>query len=1176
MALDLSPAKDPLPRVDLTPATTDQVQETALNRGIQVTNDPEFSYDYSNIEPSDWNIKRAALTGLNYIIDGLDYANNISRTMIMAGLKGQDLWKEGGKAARYEKRVYSDELRREVGNRLGIDLEFSQKKGEIDIGDIPDFIADVVIDVATDPLTYVSMGASKVIGKLAKTARKGLAKKSQAELAETITPRIKEKIAQPIIKEEAGKFKTKIKYKMPDSPEATIKLGKELNVLDDIEIQNAALKAYQDVGQVAGIQTAKDAYAGLMGGLFYSAANADEEHSIPELATNFAIGAAAVGGGRRYIRRNPWVKSRVAEIGRKLNEAVHPNDIVKAQVEDAAGNKKTISTKVKGWMMSQIAALAGVKAQQSAVRIIRPFTEVIQDIKAADPVGAATQLSYIKQFDNFLTDIKVNEWKQTLRNMDSKQLADLGIQVEKKTIKDPRTNQRAVATIYPDMSKAKSEGARKIKKNIDDGIRQKYFERNAEGQLELNRAAMLTWLGNVNGELADRTIGNLNAWKRAVDKSWEIEKEIADEAYQRLISPDELYDIVIKDRRQSITEYNKSEGASFGDITTYGNVKKGMDMNMANDGLLFWTPRIGERSLGHTAQAAEAGKALYRTPKGRKSLSDKIENGARDFLGRDQAKAFQDIQSIENAKRVIASTEDALSIAAANKSRLALNVIEREAASYTGSVAANQKVALEALGRMNGLVKSGLLLGGYSWIKNNFWSNARQAYANAGIFGLIDIGKTFDFASDLHKDLRKIYWRKPGEELPGALKWKSADLDDMYKYGVIDDPTWRDIAARRENEENWKFLWDEKTKEDIAKRKGQFRWLEKAEKAADRWSRILGTRQLGSFIESMARGTLWQRNVKMLTDETYDVIRDVFGHDAAMDAIKKQAAQITNDVFFDYGKLNYWERSVARQFIPFYSFYKQNLFYQTKALFDPTKTKDVAALAKTGTGRYFGADQITGEERDTLPEYLRQNNVMRWTDKDGQQKLIFSTSDASLQAQQMLSSKYWYKDFVGQINPAIKSIFEQLMNYDAFRGEPFDPKMLSQSPERQIKYLFSRGYAVKPIYNAIASALSSTDSPVWIDVNGNPVTDQEWVARVDNIMSWLAAQYVSAPAQLYAAHEKMKRGKASKMDTLFNLVGMYSFTQEIPGQQERGLKRVEEEKLEDFYQELRRTNIYSK
>ena len=372
----------------------------------------------------------------------------------------------------------------------------------------------------------------------------------------------------------------------------------------------------------------------------------------------------------------------------------------------------------------------------------------------------------------------------------------------------------------------------------------------------------------------------------------------------------------------------------------------------------------------------------------------------------------------------------------------------------------------------------------------------------------------------------------------------------------------------------FKFLWDEETASKVVENRNKFPWLDKFENAGNAMSNLLRTRQLGSYVESMARGTIYQRHVKLLEDVAFDDLARIYGKDAALDTIKKEASRITNEVFYDYGKMSYWERTYARQVIPFYSFYRQNLFYQGQVLFDPKRAKNAAALGRLAEGRYFGADPFTGKDKIFVPEYLKGQSAIRFTDENGEEKIYYSPSDPGQMMYTMLSSKYWFKDFMGQFNPALKSLIEQLSNTDFFRGEPLDPAMLSADPNRQLKFLFSQGYTMMPIYNTVAALLGSKDSVVWPDKNGNPVTDQEWVARVDNIMSWLGAQYLTATKQMYGAAKKMEHGKATGFDTLMNLAGPMSVTRQIESQKERAIDAYYQEKVygDGYGEQLRRTN----
>lgn len=1157
-------------------ATPQEIQQRAIDKGVEVTGNPEFKYEPTDSDKTlAASVKEAALTGLSFVADGLDYLNNVTRSMIYASVTGGDVTEAASQAAQYKKRVYAEDIRKAVGQKLGVNLEFSQKQGEFDWGDVADFAADVIIDTATDPLTFLSLGANRVIKQAARFAEPAIIKKGQKELAERAGKRLAEQ-GGVIKKGKRGEIKIKPKPLSAD-PELAVVQGRKLGLLEDIEINNMADSVYEKSMQTMGAQAAKTAYSGLMTGIFNVAVNAEDENSLTDIGKNFLIGAAAGAAGRE-VAKHPAIKKRISEIGQGLNEAVGPRKIVHAFVKDAAGKDHKIATNMKGWMVGDYAIDSAMPSRNAAIQIHKILTKAKNDIVKSDAVAGATSLEYAMKFDGFITDLRNELWDKTVRQLDDKTLESYGIFPKKKSIKDPRSKGRSVKTEYPKYSEVKDAKSTPLKNHIYNEIDKRYFTtaiENGKQVKKLQPDAMKVWLGDIEPQLTDKIIANLNTWKKATDEADLIEKRLTNKEWEKLIDPDETTSILMEARREAI-ETARKEGLTVHDILTYSNIKGAMDMNIQNKGLPFWVMRHGEKGMATTKKGSVESKKLANTPKQRQALFNTINDGTRDFLGREQLKKFMDNKTVENAQEFITSFEEMIDLTAKKKGRMVLNPLQREAAAYTGDLAKDAKPVWEYIRRVNSLVKTGLLLGGYTWVKNNYWSNARSAFSKHGVFGLLDQAQVFNLKNKLTKDIKQIYFSKGEKNL--AIDFASDEIDEMIELGIIDAAHWGDITKRRNNEELRKFLWSPETVEKIEAAEGNYKWLALAEKSAHRMAEFLKTKQLGGYIEGMARATTYKRTLDTLKDVTYDRIKNAFGKEAAMNAIKKQAAQITNDVFFDYGKLTFWERSFAREIIPFYSFYKQNMFYQTKALLDPEKTKNLATLTRLADGRYYGAEPIVGEERDILPPHLKQGGAILWTDKDGQKKLFFTGSDPASQAYQMLSREYWFKDFIGQINPILKSTIEQMGGYDYFRDEKLSPKELSKDATRQIKYLFSRGYSTQYIYNAFAKTIGDQNSPIWMDRSGNPVTDSEYVARLDNIFSWMLASYTTLPVQLIGAAKKMEYGKASAWDTALNLAGPLGTTKLIEAQQARRLEEAKAKKIQeaypDYYERLRRVNEY--
>lgn len=1150
--------------------TADDIYEQSNNAMENITDNPDIEYIPKADKTLLNNMEDAKLTGLNYIIDGLDYANNITRSIAYAAMRGESITDAASDAAQYKRRVYSEDIRKEIGKKLDMNLQFSQKENEFDIGDIADFAADIVIDMATDPLTYLSLGTSKLIKTMSKAALPRTLRESQKELVGTATSKLLNE-QQGYVKlggQRLGGKKSRVHGIAGETYKDQINTAKELGIINAIDIERASAKAWDMSKKTGAIQATKDIYAGAMGGLFNAAANIEDSESLGDTAVDFGIGAAAFVGGMKAVRQ-PWLRKRLSDIGSGLNKMVGPKETVHALAKNKKGKYVPIATKTQGWQMMEEAIKTGELSRKAYMKIHKPLESGRRAMVKGDAIEAATHVLYAKKFDDHINDLRNELWKNTLKGMDEKQLKANKINlIEYKSKGKTKTR-------LPQWSEVKNTPqSSQIKSDIHREIGSRYYDTkivNGQRVNTLNKDAMRQWIGKSEGDLTDKIIENMQIWKEATDKSFVIEKDFYDRNLQMALSPDELQASIMAQRKEAMQGLGKKQF----DPMSHSRVKYAMEMNTANDGLLYWFPRQGDKSLAATAKASkEAKKANLKRVHQRQAMSESLKNGDRQFLGLDALEQFEKQRTLANAEVVIKDFETLVDIASKEKSKKTLNHLQKEAVQYSGDVYKNTKIYIKTLKRFNSLVKKGLLLGGYAWVKNNYWSNMRQAFSNHGLFGLIDSVKIAPFVDDLSKDIYNIYFKG------GNFKEFAADVtDELIELGVIDAAHWKDITQRAESEELRKFLWSDDIIEKITAEEAStpLKLLKVAEKSADKMATLLRTKQLGGYVEAKARSTTYLRTKDLLMKEAYEPLAEAFGREAAISTIKNQAVKMTNDVFFDYSKLTYWERSVAREFIPFYSFYKQNLFYQSQALLDPKRVPYVATVSKMADGRYFGGEPVVGKDRELLTPYLRRGNAFITTDKDGQRYINYTSSDPSQQAYQMWSKEYWFQDLMNQFNPVLMSAITQISGWDFFRDEKLDPKELSKDPQRQLKYLYSRGYPLSYVYNIMDGLINDTDhSTVWLDRKGNPVTASEAVARIDNVFSWLLASYMNTPVQIGGQLGKMAHKKQSGWDTLMNLAGPYSSTKAIREQEERRMEEYEERKFQednpDLMDSLRRLN----
>ena len=1146
------------------------------------------------------------LEGANYIIDGLDYMGNIMRSGVEGGLKGG--WKLAGQqaleATTYDKRTTAEDLRKVVAEKMGTDrYGFNMRKGEFDAGDVMDFAMDVGIDVALDPLAWISLGFSSAIKKggkeAAKAATEKVAKETKGQLLEGITKQRKQATKQlqevqatqgpkhPLqvaheknMVERASDVLTKTKnYQNLDSREM-IELADNVGTLtlgQKMRLQEAATAAVKATG-VKG-QAAKDMFANTMVGLYNTAAMMEDDDTIDDVIMDFGIGFVGMAGARKHAAKP--LKAKLSKIGEKLNRAVGPNKPVLTGLKGPEGVRYIEVDGAHGHQMASIAADAATATKQAeqsiGASLIGPFRALregkyIDDMLDKNLKGKAldeqleiiagdtfTSLTFLR---DKLVETRNQIWDEEMAKQPLNYLTEAGLT----KIAKVDGKEKVVPLGF---AEAKGEDIGKLKGVIEQQAEAQLY--NADGTLK--PAVKKQLMTDLAIENTDKVFRNIDAWNDAMENSLGLEKELIGEQLTKLLDKEGIYNgpEILAARRAA---FEKRKPFETMDLIKEDDVNKAFRLQMGNPGMRNWVPTIGDRSFAATKQAAGQAEPKVLTARGRaKAAASVQENIKRDVLGRDARRHFLDQRSVETATEYLNTAEEALEISARNKAQNILNTIQKEAGSYMGQVIAEAPAIGQAFKQFNSLTKKGLLLGAYSWVKNNLWSNARQAFAKHGIMGAADAVGITSWHNGMNRDMWKLFSSDPDKIAPFDFINKD-EMQDMMRRGILEPTHLKGITQRTDvDSDKAKFLWSEDTQAKIKERENNpvFRTLKKANEMADSWSRMIKTQQMGGMVEGMARGSTYQHTLKMLrAQDNYKYMADKLGKNIAEESIRRKATEITNDVFFDYGKLQYFERAFLRELVPFYSFYKQNLAYQTRALLDPNAVPRLATMARMGDGRYFATEPTTGEQRKKLPPFLsRANAFVRVHPETGEKKIHYSTSDASAQAWQMLHPEFWFKgDFVHQLNPLVKSLFEQAASHDLFRGESLRPQDLGnpQDPTTQVKYLFSAGYPLWAMNQIFNKAIQSTPS-IHLDENNNPVTDEEYVSRIMNINSWLMSMYMGSFQQVGGQVGKVVAGKQDVSDAVMNLIGPWQSTKLIPQQEAQRIKAYNREKYEEMMEE---------
>lgn len=173
-------------------------------------------------------------------------------------------------------------------------------------------------------------------------------------------------------------------------------------------------------------------------------------------------------------------------------------------------------------------------------------------------------------------------------------------------------------------------------------------------------------------------------------------------------------------------------------------------------------------------------------------------------------------------------------------------------------------------------------------------------------------------------------------------------------------------------------------------------------------------RDVGNMVESQARLVSFLVNLRKLGDV-------------------QMAAAKTKEFLFDYQNLTPFERNFMRRIMPFYTYTRKNLELQVHTLLTRPGRLEMFNNAYTNIGDVFGGAPLSDEERQSLPEWVRDgaNIVIRRNGKNV--TLITSTGTPFEQPYQALGSM---RSIMGSLNPLIKGPIENATGYSFFNGKP--------------------------------------------------------------------------------------------------------------------------------------------
>lgn len=155
----------------------------------------------------------------------------------------------------------------------------------------------------------------------------------------------------------------------------------------------------------------------------------------------------------------------------------------------------------------------------------------------------------------------------------------------------------------------------------------------------------------------------------------------------------------------------------------------------------------------------------------------------------------------------------------------------------------------------------------------------------------------------------------------------------------------------------------------------------------------------------------------------------------------KEGIKQAEDALFNYSKLTDFETSIMRRLIPFYTFGRKNFELQLKALTQtPGKLASQLKFFR-GLSNSIG-EQITEEDKDSLPDWVLQSVGIKAGANDDGQQLVFT--GFGLPIEEFLGrfsgdkgiAWNFTKGLLTQTNPLIKYPMERATGQDFFRDKP--------------------------------------------------------------------------------------------------------------------------------------------
>jgi hypothetical protein len=322
------------------------------------------------------------------------------------------------------------------------------------------------------------------------------------------------------------------------------------------------------------------------------------------------------------------------------------------------------------------------------------------------------------------------------------------------------------------------------------------------------------------------------------------------------------------------------------------------------------------------------------------------------------------------------------------------------------------------------------------------------------------------------------------------------------------------------------------------------------QKGASIYNELLDVSQgLGSAIENTSKLSFYTRARDYLKDSAaYKKLLNSSSMDEADKWAKEEAAEWTRKTFFDYTEKPYADILVSRA-MPFFRFYRKNLDYWTDVLMDPVKLSRLANAdsIRQNIGQPIeDKDQFFASQRvlDNAPRSLGR-------DEQGNMRYMISPKLSYVDAINLMDFGRGGGEAGSRAAPIIRGGLDLLQGFDSFTKRPLYPSDLPGG----IKDLYGRGfqYGLLPGFT--------------FDRDGNPVATSDLAVALDKVRQSVAPTPILD--QLSSAAAKVATDRMGPFEAASNALAPYQQVIISPLQAARTAKTYRNKQRNEFKAQYR-------